>query len=132
MDLQKESALPAPDIDNFDGTDLLKFPLFMKNFRMLVEKGTNNPKRRLELLLKFTKGEAHQLIKECILLDDPTDAYDLAMKLLQKDYGNPVILATTYKRRAEGWKQLSGGDKEGLRKFAIFVNSLQIVKQSNP
>ena len=131
VEFHKESTLPTPDIDPFDGVDLLEFPTFMKNFQMLVEEGTTNPKRRLELLLKFTKGEAYQRIKDCVLLKDPKQAYDSAMNLLQKDYGDPIILASAYKARAKDWSQIGGGDTAGLRKFAVFVNNCCIAKQAS-
>ena len=131
VEFHKESTLPTPDIDPFDGVDLLEFPTFMKNFKMLVEEGTKNPKRRLELLLKFTKGEAYQRIKDCVLLTDPKQAYDSAMSLLQKDYGDPVILASAYKTKAKSWSQIVGGDTTGLRKFAVFVNNCCIAKQAS-
>ena len=100
VNYQRESSLPIPDLKNFDGSDLLEFPIFMKNFRLLVEDGTKNNTRRLELLLKYTKGEAYQLIKDCTLLKDPEEAYNTAVGLLKRDYGSPVILATAYRTQS--------------------------------
>ncbi|PIK35585.1 hypothetical protein BSL78_27586 [Apostichopus japonicus] len=76
VDHQRESALPSPRLDPFDGSDLLSFTPFIRNFQHVVEDKTQNPARRLELLLRFTEGEAHDLIKECTAIEPPASGYE--------------------------------------------------------
>jgi hypothetical protein len=64
--LQTSAQLPQGDIDVFDGTDILQFPTFMKAFQCMIEDITKDCGKRLELLIKYTAGEAKDLIRECI------------------------------------------------------------------
>ncbi|XP_072051190.1 uncharacterized protein [Amphiura filiformis] len=127
---QREATLPLPQVDAFDGTDVIKYPTFIKNFGILV-KGTGRPERKLDLLMRFTKGEAHELIKDCILLETPEKAYDKAVDLLKAEYGHPAILAAKYKEKAEKWPRIISGDKDGMRKFSIFLRNCAHAKHSN-
>ncbi|XP_038073422.1 uncharacterized protein LOC119741653 [Patiria miniata] len=131
VDSQREAALPSSEIDPFSGADVLSYMTFMKNFGYVVEGKTNDPARRLELLLKYTKGEAHELIKECPMIETPSQAYERAKQLLKRDYGQPSILAAAYKNKAEQWGKIATGDKTGLRKFSIFLINCCNGKQSN-
>ena len=132
VDHQRESALPSPQLDPFDGNDLLSFTPFMRNFQHVVEDKTQNPARRLELLLRFTEGEAHDLIKECTLIEPPSCGYQRAKWLLQRNFGQPQVLAAAYKSKAESWSRIVVGDKIALRKFSIFLINCCNVMQSNP
>ena len=130
--LQQQAALPVPDIDEFDGTDALSFPSFMKKFHCLVEDVTEDPTRRLEMLLKFTRKEARDLIKDCILISDATAAYQRAVKLLTQTYGHPALLATAFKQKAEAWPKVKAGDKDGLKKYSVFLTNCCTARQGNP
>ena len=68
-DNQTEAALPKPELEPFDGTNVLAYLSFMKNFKYVVEDKTQDSVRRLELLLKYTKGEAYEVIKECPMIE---------------------------------------------------------------
>ena len=121
VDNQKEAALPSAELDSFDGSNVLSYLSFIKNFKYVVEDKTQDAARRLELLLKYTKGEAHELIKECPMIDPATKGYERAKWLLKRDYGQPPILAAAYKTKAEEWTKIPLGDKVALKKFAIFL-----------
>ena len=45
------------------------------------------------MLLKYTKGEAKQLIKDCVFIGDTAEAYRTAIKLLKINYGQSAMLA---------------------------------------
>ena len=129
--LQQQAALPEPEIDKFDGSDVTSFPSFMKKFKLLVEDVTEEPSRRLEMLMKFTKQEARDLIKDCILLSEPTVAYQRAIALLQETYGHPALLATSYKQKAESWPKVKSGDKEALKKYSVFLTNSCTARRGN-
>ena len=52
----------------------------------------------------------------------PNDrTYECVKWLLQRDYGQPPLLAAAYRIKAEEWNKVPIGDKIALRKFAIFL-----------
>ena len=115
----REQALPTPELTGlkqFDGTDMLEYPTFLRNFKFVVEDNTEDPVRRLEMLLKYTTKDAHELIKQCPLIEPPEAGYRRALSLLKRDYGQPVILAAEYISKADSWPRIGHGDKESLRK----------------
>ena len=63
--LLKQQGLPEVDIDVFSG-DPLKYHYFMEIFKEVVEKRTEDPRGRLARLIKYTTGEAKDLIKHCV------------------------------------------------------------------
>lgn len=90
----------------------------------MVEEKTQDPARRLELLLKYTiKGGASELIKECPHITPPTLAYDTATKLLAEDYGRTVNIENAYYNKAESWETIKSGDAKAMRAFAIFLDN---------
>ena len=129
---QRETSLPKPELDTFNGTDILAFPTFMRNFKFVVEDKTNDDIRRLELLLKYTSGEARQLIEQCPMIEPPEAGYARAKYLLNRDYGQSTILAAAYRSKAEGWPRVAASDKEALRRYSVFLTNLCSGKISNP
>ena len=119
--------LPQPDLEAFRGNPL-NFLTFKKNFRYVVEDRTQDPSRRLELLLRFTKGEPHELIKECPHIQPPSTAYAIAMNLLEENYGQTINITNAYKEKAKAYEQIKSGDSRGLRSFSIFLNNCCHVK----
>ena len=53
----------APDV--FDGSPL-EFSYFMFLFEEVVESKIEDPRGKLTCLIKFTRGEAKELVKHCI------------------------------------------------------------------
>ncbi|XP_055955539.1 uncharacterized protein LOC126816465 [Patella vulgata] len=128
---QRDQVLPNHEIKYFDGSDILLFQTFKRNFELVVERNTKDPTRRLEFLLKYTRGEAHDLIQYCPLIDPPQKACERAKTLLIRDYGDPPIIAAAFMKQIEQWPRISSGDKAGLRKFSIFLNHCVNSKENN-
>lgn len=128
---QKENALPKPDLKTFDGTDILEFPLFMRNYKYTVEMNTSDPIRRLEILQRYTVNEPHELVKNCITIEPPEEGYKRALFLLNREYGQSALLATAYRSKAESWPKVKSGDRVGLNKFYVFVTSISSAKIGN-
>ena len=63
--LLKQQSAPDVDIDVFDGNPL-NFKYFMTLLREVVESEIEDPCGRLTCLIKYTTGEAKELIKHCI------------------------------------------------------------------
>ena len=66
-------------------------------FRESVEKKIEDPQGRLTRLIKYTSGEARELIKHFIN-DAPEFGYGNAMALLRKQYGDPHKLLASYRK----------------------------------
>ena len=74
-DLLKLQSAPEVSLDVFNG-DPLEFHFFMSCFENVVESKVNDRKGKLILLIKYTSGEAKDLIKGCVHRTD--DCYDYA------------------------------------------------------
>ena len=64
-DMIELQAAPDTEMEYFDGNPL-DYHHFIDLFREVVEKWVQGPKGRLLRLLKYTRGEAHDLIKHCL------------------------------------------------------------------
>ncbi len=116
--LQLQSA-PAVEIDTFDGNPL-EFNYFLATFKEAVEAKVTDPRGRLTRLIMYTKGEAKELVKNCIQ-EDPSTGYLHAMALLRNHYGNPHFIARAYIRELRGWEPLKVGDSMAFRKLYSFL-----------
>ena len=116
--LQYQGA-PEVEIDKFNGNPL-EYQYFVSMFNQLVEKRVNDQTGRLTRLLKFTDGEAKELIKHCIYFP-PETGYETAMRLLNNRYGNPHYLLASYRKEIKALPSVKPGDGSGSRKFYSFV-----------
>ena len=107
----KLTAAPKVDIDTFSG-DPLEFIYFIENFKDVVENVVDSPKQRLVRLLKYTEGEAKELIKHCIH-EEPEVCYAKALSLLEKEFGDPFRIACAYMERLKSWPQIKANDANG-------------------
>ena len=64
----------------------------------MVENLVDNPRQRLVRLLKYTDGEAKDLIKHCVH-EETLTCYKTALGLLEKEYGNPFRITCAYLER---------------------------------
>ena len=103
----------------FDGNPL-NYHYFMALFSEVVETKIEDPRGRLTRLLKYTVGEAKELIKHCIKL--PHDkGYKYAKSLLEKTYGNPHKILSSFRKEVKDWPQVKFVDAKA---FCKFFNSL--------
>ena len=65
IDMIQQQAAPAVELECFDGNPL-EYNHFLDLFREVVDKWISEPKGRLLRLFKYTRGEAHNLIKHCV------------------------------------------------------------------
>ena len=63
--LVKQQSAPDVDLDVFDGNPL-EYHYFMMLFNEIVEKRIDNPRGKLTRLIKYTKGDAKEMIKHCV------------------------------------------------------------------
>ena len=66
--------------------------------------------------MKYTKGEAHELIEQGPSFMD----YSHAQQLLRESYGDPHIKLSTYKKEVRNWLKLKFDVAKELEKFTTF------------
>ena len=87
---------PEVDIDTFSG-DPLEYHYFMEVFKEVVEKRIEDPRGRLTRLIKYTTGEAKDLIKHCIK-QRSAEGYENAMEISENRYEDPLKILASYRR----------------------------------
>ena len=108
MKMIKAQSAPKPTLDIFSG-DPLEYVYFIENFIDLVESNVDDQHGRLNRLIQHTVGEAKELIKHCVHYGS-NDCYDAALRLLEKEYGNPVRIACAYMEKLSSWPAVKNGD----------------------
>lgn len=119
----KQQSAPEVDMDPIDGNPL-NFNNFISLFKEIVESKVEDPRGRLVRLIKYTCGEAKELIKNCVNLPSGL-GYSNAMKLLYRRYGDPHQLLAAYRREVKEWPQVKAGDAASFRKFFNFLIKCQ-------
>ena len=92
----KHKSAPYVDFNAFGGS-LLEYHYFMMMFHEIVEKRVDNPRGKLTRLIKYTKGDAKEMIKHCVQ-QPPGERFRNAKALLERKYGNPYKIMTMYKK----------------------------------
>ena len=95
-------------------------------FKEVVEKRIEDTRGRLTRLIKYTTGEAKDLIKHCI--QQPlSEGYTNALELLRIRYGDPPKLLATYRKEIRRWPTIKAGDASSFRLFHKFLLKCQSV-----
>ena len=98
--LQLQSALDV-DIETFDG-NVINYHYFIALFREVVESKVDDPRGKLTRLIKYTSGDARELIRHCIQLPS-NEGFKHAKYLLEKVYGNPHKILASYRKEVKNW-----------------------------
>lgn len=117
--LLRQQNAPEVDVEIFDGNPL-NYQYFISVFKEVVETKIDDPRGRLTRLIKYTSGEARELVRNCINLP-PDICYQEAIKLLQNMYGNPYKIIAAYRQEIKNWPTVKPGDAAGFRKFFNFM-----------
>ncbi|XP_066917003.1 uncharacterized protein [Clytia hemisphaerica] len=127
FDLVKLQGAPSVELSVFTG-DPLDYKSFMTNFEELVEKRISDSEGRLARLLKFTTGDANDLIQCCLYM---TNGYERAKALLKKKYGDPHRIMIAYKKQLDNWENVKLGDSSSFGKFHSFLLKCGSVIEGN-
>ena len=112
------------EIDKFSG-NLLEYQHFVLMFNQVVETKVSDQTGRL----KFTDGEAKEIIKHCIHLP-PETGYETALRRLNNRYGNPDHLLALYRKEIKALTSVKPGDVSGFRMFYSFVIKCETFSKS--
>ena len=103
------------DIETFDG-NVLYYHYFIALFREFVENKVDDPIGKLRKLIKYTSGDARELIKHCIQLPS-NEGFKHAKYLLEKVYGNPHKILASHRKEVKNWQPIKFGDAIAFRRF---------------
>ena len=121
----QQQAAPEVDIESYAG-DSLDYHYFVALFDEVVERNILDARGRLTRLIKFTKGEAKELIQHCIQLP-PSEGYITARRLLKERYGDPYTVICAYKKQIKNWAPIRGDDVAAFRRFHFFLIKCQSI-----
>ena len=128
--LLQQQAAPELVVEVFDG-NLLNFKYFISVFKDVMEAKLDDPHGCLTRLIKYTSGEAKELVRNCIHLP-PEKCYKLAMALLQERYGNPYQVLVAYHREIKDWPVVKPDDAGVFRRFSNFLmKCCSVLSKSN-
>ena len=106
-------------MDKFSGNPL-EYQYFSTMFQEMLERKIRDPVGRLTCLIKFTDGEAKDMIKHCIHVT-PDTGYDTAITLLNKRYCSFQSLLPSHRKEIKPQALVKPGDAMGFRKSRNFV-----------
>ena len=106
--------------EKFSGEDPLEYKSFILSFERTIEQRTKNKADLYYSLLKYTTGEANQLVKSCNF-EDVDLAYSKARNLLDQKYNNEFMIANFYIEKLEKWDPIESEDAVGLNELAVFL-----------
>ena len=118
---------PNADIDVYSG-DPLNFHYFRASFKEAVERRIPDERGRFIRLLKFTSGEAKDLIKDCIHLSEES-CFTKAMDLLEKKFGDKERIINHYLDTLRSWPKINQNDAQAYEKLHCFLKKGLIYKQ---
>ena len=91
-----------------------------------MESKIEDPCGRPTCLIKYTTGEAKELIKHCI--EQPANkGYENAIILLCRRYRDQHTILASYKKEVKEWPQVKVGDAAGFYKFYNFLLKCQSI-----
>ena len=128
-DMFKLMKAPSAEIDTFGGNPL-EFEYFKSTFKEGVERLVSDQRGRLTRLIKYTSGEAKELIKHCVHADSSV-CYDKAMEMLEAEYGSPHVIVSAYLQELQDWPIVKSTDSAAFRKLYRFLLRCQTYKNEN-
>ena len=126
--LFQQQGTPEVELDKFSGNPL-EYQYFSTMFKEVVERKIKDALGKLTRLVKFTDGEAKDLIQHCIHLT-PDAGYHTTITLLSKRYGIAHSLLTSYRKEIKSLAPVKPDDAMGFRKFHNFFPECKVFSKS--
>ena len=128
-DMVRMLKAPATEIDVFTGNPL-DYEYFKSVFKESVEKVIDDQRGRLTRLIKYTSGEAKELVKPFVHAD-PSSCYDKAIEMLDAEFGSSHTITCAYLKQLEEWPQVKLTDTVSFRKLYRFLRQCKAYKSDN-
>ena len=113
--LLKQQSAPEIEIDVFDGNPV-EFHYFMAVFKEVVKKRVDDERGKLTRWIKYAKGDAKDMVKNCIQLL-PEDRFKTAKHLLNERYRDANRIIVAHCRENKQWPQIKSGDAVAYQKL---------------
>lgn len=111
--------LPVKEVTVFKG-DPLTFKSFIRAFEQTIEAKTDDESDKLYYLLQYTAGEPQELVRSCEHMP-PRKAYKEAKGLLEKHFGDELIIASAYMEKALQWPSIRAEHGKAMSTYALFL-----------
>ncbi|XP_077360981.1 uncharacterized protein LOC144006149 [Festucalex cinctus] len=115
--------VPIPEPEVFTG-DPLKYNDWKLSFSTLIDRKNLPAQEKLFFLRKYVGGTAKKAIEGHFLVATET-AYRAAWDILEDRFGNPFIVAKSYREKIYTWQKIGHKDYENLREFVDFLSSVE-------
>lgn len=113
------SQLPVKEITVFKG-DPLTFKSFIRAFEQTIEIKTDDESEKLYYLLQYTAGEPQELVRSCEHMPH-RKAYKEAKRLLERHFGDELVIASAYVEKALQWPSIKAEDGKAMSAYALFL-----------
>ena len=121
------SRLPVPEPTIFSG-EPIQYPDWKSSFRALIDRKNLPSSDKMYYLKRYVSGSAKEAISG-LFLQNSSEAYERAWKILDERFGHPFIITKAYRDRLQRWPKIGARDHQGLRKFADFLTSVEVATQ---
>lgn len=115
--------VPIPEPEVFKG-DPLKYNDWKLSFCTLIDHKNLPTQEKLLFLRKYVGGKAKRAIEGHFLAATET-TYCAAWDILEDRFGNPFIIAKSYRDKIHSWHKIGPKDSEHLREFVDFLSSVE-------
>ena len=120
-----ELHLPRPELVAFDGNPK-NYRAFITSFQKNIADKTSDEVTKLTYLIQHCRGDAKNVIKDCVLLP-PESAYVSAVSRLERRFGQSHLIARSYIDDMVQGPAIKPNDVDGLVKFSDEMANCQIV-----
>ena len=110
--------LPQPTITKFKG-DPIEYNTFIMAFDARIRTKASTSSDLLYYLNQHLEDEPADLIQGCLHMS-PDEGYPEARRLLQKEYGDPYKISTSYLNKILQWSPVRFDGSQGLKRLSIF------------
>ena len=115
--------VPKPELPKFDGNPL-NYRNFMLNFETHIESRFRDPKILLCLLLQHCDRKIRDRIQH--FSDKGISGYRMARDRLEREFGQPCIIAEACEQRLKGSSAVKSNDPESLKEFSELLEKTLI------
>ena len=115
--------VPKPELPKFDGNPL-NYRNFMLNFETHIESRFRDPKILLRLLLQHCDRKIRDRIQH--FFDKGISGYRMARDRLEREFGQPCIIAEACEQRLKGSSAVKSNDPESLKEFSELLEKTLI------
>lgn len=116
---QKQAQLPVKNVTVLKG-DPLTYKSFIRAFEQAIEQKADSDQDKLYYLQQYTSGEPHELVCSCEHMPQQR-GFKGAKQLLQKHYGDELMIASAYIDKALSLPHIKSEDRKALSTYAVFL-----------